>query len=517
MAGSDISAGSQSLFEEDYLVRSLGRIACDNETALTELVANAWDAGAAVVDVTIPSTLTGILSIEDDGHGMTAAQFTGRWMKLGYNRIRHQTSDVEFPPERNGWRRKAFGRNGEGRHGLLCFSDEYSVETWRSGNGNIFQITTDSQEAAFKISAKTSFNKEGHGTKLSVIVNKHLPNPDKIREILAAKFIHDPQFTVRVNGQSVTLSEHSGLIEKSVILIDEYSPATVFVIDTTKTSKKTTYQGIAFWANGRLIGSPSWIIGKHSAIDGRLRIAKRYSLVVQLDEEWMFEIESDWSKFKTSQKTECLFEKVYQYAQGVLERLSDSLTEECTEEALIKNRETFRQLPKLVRADVASFARSVAKLNPSISTETLSSAVQVLINLEKSKSGADLLEKLTRLGEEDIEGLDRLLSQWTVRDALTVLDEIDQRIAILSAIEKLSGDESADELHTLHPLVTQARWLFGPEFESHEFTSNISLRNAAQKILKKQISTDKFINHKQRPDLVILKDSTYYCSRDGGF
>ena len=71
-----------------------------------------------------------------------------------------------------------------------------------------------------------------------------------------------------------------------------------------------------------------------------------------------------------------------------------------------------------------------------------------------------------QLDEHDIDGLDRLLGQWTVEDALTVLDEIDSRLSIIAAMEKLSGDPEADELHTLHPLVTQARWLFGPEFDS---------------------------------------------------
>ena len=40
-------AATGSLFEENYLVRTLGRIAQDPEVALTELVANAWDAGAS--------------------------------------------------------------------------------------------------------------------------------------------------------------------------------------------------------------------------------------------------------------------------------------------------------------------------------------------------------------------------------------------------------------------------------------------------------------------------------------
>ena len=37
-----------SLFEEDYLIRTLGALVHYPEIALTELVANAWDAGGAI-------------------------------------------------------------------------------------------------------------------------------------------------------------------------------------------------------------------------------------------------------------------------------------------------------------------------------------------------------------------------------------------------------------------------------------------------------------------------------------
>src|SRR5688572_1318873 len=110
------SEWSGSLFEEDYLLRSLGRIAHDPDVALTELVANAWDAGASSVDITIPSEKQNMLAIADDGHGMSAAQFKSRWMTLGYDRVKHQGQNVEFPPERKDWVRRAYGRNGVGRH-----------------------------------------------------------------------------------------------------------------------------------------------------------------------------------------------------------------------------------------------------------------------------------------------------------------------------------------------------------------------------------------------------------------
>lgn len=501
---------SASFFEEDYLVRTLGRIAHDPEVALTELVANAWDAGASLVDITIPPSHELALTVEDDGHGMSTAQFKGRWMRLGYDRIKHQGPNVEFSAERKDWRRRAYGRNGVGRHGLLCFASQYLVETWRDGKGASFEIGTQSQETPFRIEKEGSFLRQGHGTKLSVMVERHLPDSDRIRGILAGRFLHDPQFVVRVNGQSVSLSEQTGLIEKMELSIEGCPSAEAYVVDSTQTAKSTLYQGIAFWVNGRLVGTPGWVVGSEAVIDGRARFAKRYSIVVKTDDGWMAEVEPDWSRFKAGNKTEALFNAVRQYAQKVFASQSATLIEESSEDVLVRNREQFKELTQLGRAEVASFARELVKSAPTVSQDFLSAAVQALINLEKARGGAALLEKLTKLDESDIEGLDRLLSQWSVRDALSVLDEIDQRLAVLAAIDKLSGEESTDELHTLHPLVTQARWLFGPEFDSSEYASNVSLRTAADKVFKKRLPAEAFINYKQRPDIMILADAT--CS-----
>ena len=58
-----------SLFEDDYITRSLGTIVSDPDVALTELVANAWDAGASHVRIAIPEEYGQTLYIEDDGTG----------------------------------------------------------------------------------------------------------------------------------------------------------------------------------------------------------------------------------------------------------------------------------------------------------------------------------------------------------------------------------------------------------------------------------------------------------------
>jgi hypothetical protein len=499
-----------SLFEEDYLLRNLGRIAQDPEVALTELVANAWDAGASLVDITIPNSRLGSLLIEDDGHGMSAAQFKGRWMKLSYDRIKHQSQDVEFPPERANWRRRAYGRNGVGRHGMLCFADVYEVQTWRDGKGAVFVVSTHSQKTPFKIDSETSLIRAGHGTRLSVLVERHLPDPDRIRDILSARFLHDPQFVVRVNGVSISLPEHIGLVEQATLQVGEGMSIEAFVVDTTRGAKSTLYQGVAFWVNRRLVGTPSWIVGNTAVLDGRGRFAKRYSIVVSGGAEWIKEIEPDWSRFKSSDLVRALNVAVGRYATEVFHRLSENFIDESSQDALVRNRESFKELSTLGRIEVTSFTQELVTRNPGINTETLAVAVEAVINLEKSRSGAALLEKLTKLSDSDLDGLDRLLGQWTVRDALSVLDEIDNRLAVIVAIDKLSGDASTDELHTLHPLVTQARWLFGPEFDSHEYSSNVTLRTVADKIFGKRVDAKAFLNPKQRPDLVTLSDAT--CS-----
>src|SRR5712691_7017333 len=101
-----------SLFEDDYLIRSLGNIVRDSEYALTELVANAWDAGATKVNIHIPTHLGGLIGVTDNGVGMTSDEFKRRWMKLGYNRQKHQGLEVEFPVGAEVGRRRAYGRNG---------------------------------------------------------------------------------------------------------------------------------------------------------------------------------------------------------------------------------------------------------------------------------------------------------------------------------------------------------------------------------------------------------------------
>lgn len=496
-----------SLFEEDYLLRTLGAIVNSPDIALTELVANAWDAGASDVEIVIPEQLNEELVIEDDGHGIPMGEFQKRWMTLGYDRVKHQGKEADLPPERTDWRRKAYGRNGVGRHSLLCFADQYVVETRRNGKGKRYLISTYSGEEAFVILHEEAIEKPGHGTRLSVNVERHLPAHDRIRDILSTRFLHDPRFSISVNGISVPLSEHPGLLKQSTIEISEGISVEVFFIDLTHTVRKSIHRGIAFWIGGRLVGMPSWTLGDRTILDGRTRLAQIFGAVVR-SSDLFDEILSDWSGFKKTDIVDTLYAKVGDHVEDVIRELSSERIEE-TKAAIVKEHSTdISSLPPSARMEVNDFLTEITSKNITIQQENVSIAVQAVINLEKSRHGVELLKKLSEYSEKDIESLNRLLSEWTVKDALTVLDEIDRRIKVIHAIAKLSADKKVNELKILHPLVTEARWLFGPEFDSPEYSSNTSLKRAVEHVFKVKAKKNEFINYKKRPDLIALGDSS---------
>lgn len=494
-----------ALFEDDYLLRELGQVAHVPQVALTELVANAWDAGASKVDLILPSEIGGTLTVTDDGHGMTPAQFKKRWMTLRYNREKHQGTNVEFPSGRTTHPRRAYGRNGIGRHGLLCFADEYEVQTWLGGVMTTFVVGTESGPSPFVLRSETPGKTSGSGTRLSVQVARKLPDAEEILTVLAARFIHDPSFEIRVNGVQRSFDEIEGKVSEETLDLGNGRSATVFVIDTTRLNQSSVHQGVAFWVQRRLVGTPSWSIGQVASFDGRTRFARRYKVIVDT-QGYDADVEQDWTAFLPTEAVRDLYRATAEHIGKVAQTLAAEIVEATSEDALKQNRTELATLGQGARLEVAEFTKIVAQEHPTISPDFLATAVKAVIHLEKTKSGTALLQKLSELPADDIDGLDRLLAEWTVKDALRVLDEIDSRLSVIETIRRLADDPNTDELHTLHPLILRSRWLFGPEFESQEYCSNATLKTVANDLFKN--GEAHFINDRNRPDIVVLPDKT---------
>ena len=493
-----------TLFEDDYLLRSAGEIVRRPDVALSELVANAWDAGAARVSIEIPENRTDELVVEDDGTGMTKEQFSQRWRTLGYNRVKNQGTMAEFPPERTGSRRRAYGRNGAGRHAMFCFADEYSVRTQRDGEGTEALVRVSRGVAPLTIGILRSFPAEGHGTRLSVRVVRSLPDPDRVREVVSSRFLHDPGFEVTVNGRAVPLQEREGHIQSDTLKVSDAVSIEVIVIEGD--AGRTKHQsGVAFWVGGRLVGQPGWTVGQSQLLDGRTRSGRRLTFIVKSD-DLFDEVLPDWTGFRPSPLMLEVEQRVTDHVSKVLRENMASRAKETTRQILRDHRPQLDTLDPSARLEIAEMVQSMTASDPFLPAEAVSAALDGAIAV-KARSAA-LFEKIMGLADQDLEGLNRLLDEWTVRDALTVLDEIGRRIREVETLEKMMGRRDVNELQVLHPLVTSARWLFGPEFESAEFASNVTIRRAVEKVFGQKLKKSVFKNPSNRPDLLFLADST---------
>ena len=492
-------------FEEDYIFRNNKSITNNNDIALTELVANAWDAGARNVDITIPLEEHELISIVDDGIGMTDEEFHERWMTLNYNRQKRQGASVQFPDEGENSKRIAYGRNGVGRHGMFCFANSYKIETWKNGVFNIYDIAISHGNSPYEIINHTIDTKDGHGTKISAFVDRHLPDANAMTDILSARFMYDPKFVVKINGKNIDLSQHKGVIYDKEFITKANAKLMMTIVDSEKTAAKSQQHGIAFWVSGRLVGQPSWTWGKITFLDGRLKVAKRYTIIIKTDDLIDYVL-PDWSGFSESANMISHYQSIKVEVDEFIKNVMREQLGEIRLETIKESMDDLEELNIAGQRNISSFIEKITEENPVVSQEYLQAAVNALISIEKSKKGEELLAKLGEMSTDQLDKLADILSTWNVDDIATVIGEIDKRIVVIEAIQRIYNNKETDELHTLHPLVLNSKWLFGAQYDSPMFVSNSALTTVVKSLFKDEdYDLSEIDNPRKRPDIVALK------------
>ena len=96
--------------------------------ALTELVANAWDADATVVTIDVnPEKRT--IKITDDGHGMSPVDIQSKFLKVGYSRRLH-SKQKHLSDSR---KKRVMGRKGIGKLAMFALADRIFVGSQARG------------------------------------------------------------------------------------------------------------------------------------------------------------------------------------------------------------------------------------------------------------------------------------------------------------------------------------------------------------------------------------------------
>jgi len=498
----------QLLFDPRFLEQYTGRtLLHDPVSAIVELVANGWDAGATRVAIDWPQASGDALRVRDNGQGMTEEQFRRRWLTLAYDRVKEQGETVGVVGRPDLAARPVFGRNGIGRFAAFCFGSEYTVTTSADGKEVTYAVRR-GLETPIVLEKLNQAKATESGTAIDVLQDGQTPlSAESIRSELGKRFLTDPAFEVSVNTVRVNFEDidQKG-VEEFTVDIACGQLVRVLMIDAQRTDRTTKQHGVAWHVNGRLVGKCGWSgNGFDDLVDGRRIEAKRFTFIIFADCLATTDaVKHDWSGFNEDNE---LYQKVREKVLPALRErilnLAKDRRDETTREVRRANAMILRQMTPLSREKWNEFVEKAQETCPSLSQPELQSLSGVLANLEISRSRYALLHKLHGLNPDQLDDLHKILEDWTVDMAKIVLDELQVRLKLVDELLAKTSTSDTQEVQELQPLFHRGLWIFGPEFETIEFTSNQGMSTVIQKLFEKDIQ-----GSLKRPDFVVLPDGT---------
>jgi hypothetical protein len=498
--GNDAEGIARPQFAAGFMDHHAGSIVHDPYIAVVELVANCWDAGATRVEIAWPTDAGGEIAFDDDGIGMTNEEFRHRWLTLNYDRLSEQGRFVDSLTGRR-TKRRAFGRNGIGRHAPFCFSDRYAVVTRKSGNDPVAYLVRRSDgDTPFSL-APLSDTRDSAGTTIRIQTDDRQISLEEVRNLLGTRFAASPEFRIALNGKPIELQDLSRFTHELTAITQNHSYR-ILRFDYGRASRTADLHGVAFWTNGRLVGNPDWRVGTTTLLDARTATAKQTTYVV-VGDNLVESTKPDWSGYHADAEVVGMEKAVIAAVRADLHRLTGEERKRKKISALRQSKAEISRLPIVAQERVATFIDQLQQEAPSLTATDLDHAVHVLATLEESSSGFSLLRRLAELGPDDVDTLDRLLKDWTVRDLAVVADELRYRLELIARLEDFVSSARVDEVHELLPLFERGLWMFGPEFEAIDFLSNRALTTIVRNLLGSKSSQDSV-----RPDLVAAEAFT---------
>lgn len=201
---------------------------------LTEAVANAWDADAQSVEITIDFDAEWI-EIVDDGIGMTVADMNEKYLRVGYRR--REEDDTHGRTTAKG--RQVMGRKGLGKLSLFSIANLIDVQSAKDGQSHGLRMSVDGIHKS--VENKEPFYRpdplpagEVTVTKGTKIVLRDIKRQRlgrgaaALRKRLARRFsvigaLHD--FSITIDGQPITTDDRGDLpIVQFLWTMGEFEP-----------------------------------------------------------------------------------------------------------------------------------------------------------------------------------------------------------------------------------------------------------------------------------------------------
>ncbi|MBD5104267.1 MAG: hypothetical protein HDT47_05330, partial [Ruminococcaceae bacterium] len=137
-------------------------------------------------------------------------------------------------------------------------------------------------------------------------------------------------------------------------------------------------------------------IRKNSFLDGRLKAAKRYTIIVKSDDLIDYVI-PDWSGFIDSPNMENIYRCVKSEVDEFIKSVMKNQISEVRMDIIQDVRDELETLNVAGQRNISAFIEKVTDDNPIITPDYLHSTVKAMISIEKAKKGELLLSQLGQM------------------------------------------------------------------------------------------------------------------------
>lgn len=467
------------------------------DTAIAELVANCWDAGATKADIDLPEDdydpASSQIVVADNGTGMHEDEVENEYLVVGRNRRREDGEEHEG--------RRVMGRKGIGKLAGFGIATKMTVETWQE-DGDTTAVTLDVRELKKDPGATETVSLEGvisvgppagatstQGTRIALSDLKH-STPlagEVLREALARRFSRTVRghMEIRVNGEPVAEPTFDFDIREPET--ENFTEASLpdgssvrYWYGFSKTVIPTTQlRGFTIQVRGKTAQAPNFFFFVEGTASGQhgtkylTGVIEADQLDAGTDDEGDListdRQEIDWE----DDRTEPLKEWGAQLARDALRRRAN-LRGDRIEKRIYETHEYKVRIERLepsLQSKVKQYLRTLGESDAE-DEKTLPLA-DSLIRAFEYQHFHDVIGQIDEARDASPEQLARLLGhlhEWKVLESRAILEIVKGRLDIIDTFRKLLVEDAPEtapreEVSNLHDLLGDYPWLINPEWQ----------------------------------------------------
>ena len=462
-----------------------------------ELVANAWDANATKVEITIPegpiNQQTSEIVIKDNGTGMSDEDVRQKYLIIGRDR-REKEQCNETPEPFN---RKIMGRKGIGKFSAFGIAKEIVIESMKDNIVSHFAMNYDElirkeDDRVIEFPPLQPTGNVDEGTRITLRFITRFDNRrisiGIIRRGLARRFaVIGPQynFEVVINGDSISPEDRDLklLLDKDMndgLYLWEYKNKEILPQTNWRVTgwigalNRTTPQidgidrGIVLMAKGKLVQEPfvfNAVVGQQYALSyliGELHVDfvdEGQDTIATTRNSLVWDTEANTALMNWGQK------EVNRIAREWGNKRNEDNRRKLEENELYRQfRERAEEIGNQRALRIAdNFIREVIANNPDADAKDLEPIIQMCLDFLEFDAFWEIAENIKATGIEHVNTLIKLFRQWEIVEAKEMARVTYGRIGTIEKLQELI-ETNALEVPTLHNFLKEFPWVIDPRW-----------------------------------------------------